>query len=379
MSEVNPFSLAINDEDLADLKTRLSLTRFPEAEPVDDWTQGIPLSYVRELVDYWATEYDGRRIEAFLNRYPQFTTEIDGVSVHFLHVPSPVESARPLVITHGWPGSVIEFSKVIEKLTDPVSHGGNEADAFHLVLPTIPGYGFSGKPTETGWGVERVARAWSTLMLRLGYDRYLAQGGDWGAAITASIGVQDPEHCMGLHTNMPIVAPSGDLLENLTEQEQDALKAQQFYQDWDSGYSKQQSTRPQTLGYSLVDSPAGQAAWIVEKFYQWMDCDGHPENVLTRDELLDNVMMYWLTASGASSARLYWESFGGGRSMDDITVPAGCSMFPKEIFKASKRWVESRFTDLRYYNVLDKGGHFAAFERPDVFVDELRKAFAAMR
>ncbi len=235
MSEVNPFSLAINDDDLADLKTRLSLTRLPEAEPVDDWTQGIPLSYVRELVDYWENEYDGRRIEAFLNRYPQFTTEIDGVTVHFLHVRSSIESARPLVITHGWPGSVIEFSKVIEKLTDPLAHGGNEQDAFHLVLPTIPGYGFSGKPTETGWGVERVARAWSTLMLRLGYERYLAQGGDWGAAITASIGVQDPEHCMGLHTNMPIVAPSGDLLENLTEQELDALKAQQFYQDWDSG------------------------------------------------------------------------------------------------------------------------------------------------
>ena len=378
MADVNPFSVAIEDAALTDLETRLSLTRFPDAEPVDDWSQGIPLAYVRELVAYWRDRYDGRRIERFLNGYPQFTTAIDGVDVHFLHVRSPVESAQPLVITHGWPGSVIEFSKVIEPLTDPVRHGGTAADAFHLVLPTIPGYGFSGKPIETGWSVDRVARAWATLMQRLGYERYFAQGGDWGAAITAAIGVQDPDHCMGLHTNMPIVAPTGDLLENLTAQEQDALAVRQFYQDWDSGYSKQQSTRPQTLGYGLVDSPAGQAAWIVEKFYQWMDCDGHPENVLTRDELLDNVMMYWLTASGASSARLYWESFSRG-SMDDITVPSGCSMFPKEIFKASRRWVEARFKDLRYYNVLDKGGHFAAFELPDVYVNEIRQCFSTMR
>ena len=333
---------------------------------------------MRELCTYWRERYDWRPVEARLNAWPQYKTELDGVGVHFLHIRSPVADATPLVMTHGWPGSVIEFSKVIEPLTNPAAHGGSDADAFHLVLPTIPGYGFSDKPTTPGWGVDRVAGAWSALMARLGYARYFAQGGDWGAAITASIGAGDPEHCIGLHTNMAIVSPPAEMMAEPTEEEQDAIAARQFYADSDSGYSRQQSTRPQTLGYGLVDSPAGQAAWIVEKFYQWMDCDGHPENVLTRDELLDNVMFYWLTGAGASSARLYWESFGGV-TMDPVTVPSGASIFPKEIFKASRRWVELRFKDLRYYNVLDSGGHFAAFEQPDTFVAELRACFATMR
>ena len=375
---IEPFQIQIDQAALDDLHERLAHTRFPDAEPVDDWRQGIPLEYMRELCDYWRNEYDWRATEARLNRLPQFKTEIDGVGIHFLHVRSPVADAAPLVITHGWPGSVIEFAKVIKPLVDPATHGGAEADAFHLVLPTIPGYGFSDRPAQTGWGVERVATAWSALMARLGYERYFAQGGDWGAAITAAIGAQDPEHCMGLHTNMPVVAPPAAMMAEPTAQERDALAARKFYQDHDSGYSKQQSTRPQTLGYSLVDSPAGQAAWIVEKFYQWMDCRGHPENVLSRDELLDNVMFYWLTGTGASSARLYWESFSRG-SMADVTVPAGVSIFPKEIFKASKRWVETRFKDLRYYNVLETGGHFAAFEQPETFVSELRTCFRTMR
>ena len=377
-SEITPYRIEVAESELADLRDRLAHTRFPEAETVDDWRQGIPLAYVRELCEYWRTGYDWRRTEAKLNALPQFKTAIDGQDIHFLHVRSSVEGAAPLILTHGWPGSIIEFLRVIGPLTEPQAHGGEESDAFHLVLPTIPGYGFSAKPAAPGWGVERVAQAWGALMARLGYQRYFAQGGDWGAAITAAIGAQDTAHCMGIHTNMPVVAPPPEMLAEPTEQEQDALAARKFYQDWDSGYSKQQSTRPQTLGYGLVDSPAGQAAWIVEKFYQWMDCGGHPKNTLTRDELLDNVMFYWLTAAGASSARLYWESFARG-SMADVTVPSGVSIFPKEIFKASRRWVETRFKDLRYYNVLDAGGHFAAFERPATFVDEVRACFALMR
>ncbi len=363
-----PYRIEIPDSALEDLRRRLANTRFPDAAPVDDWSQGIPLAYVQELCAYWRDSYDWRNVETRLNALPQFRTEIDGVGIHFIHVRSGAADAAPLILTHGWPGSVVEFLKVIPAL----------AEDFHLVLPTIPGYGFSGKPDAPGWGVERVAKAWSALMARLGYDGYFAQGGDWGAAITAAIGAQDPEHCRGVHTNMPVVAPPPEMLENPTELEQEALAARKFYQDWDSGYSKQQSTRPQTLGYGLTDSPAGQAAWIVEKFYQWTDCDGHPENVLSRDELLDNVMFYWLTASGASSARLYWESFSRG-AMDEVPVPAGVSIFPKEIFKASRRWVETRFKDLRYFNVLDKGGHFAAFERPEAFVAEVKACFATMR
>ena len=376
---MEPFEIHVPDSVLSDLSERLARTRWPEAETVSDWSQGIPLAYVQELCEYWREGYDWRAVEARINAMPQFVTAIDGVGIHFLHVRSPQEDARPLVLTHGWPGSIVEFLKVIGPLSDPTAHGGDAADAFHLVIPTIPGYGFSGKPTSTGWGVQRVAHAWAELMARLGYASYFAQGGDWGAGITVAIGLQDVEHCAGIHTNMPTVGPDRDTMDDLTEQEQDAIKAQQFYQDWDSGYSKQQSTRPQTLGYGLTDSPAGQAAWIVEKFYQWTDCQGHPENVLSRDELLDNVMMYWINACGASSARLYWESFGRGGGGGDITVPSGVSMFPKEIFRASKRWVERRFKDLRYYNTLDRGGHFAAFEQPELFVGELRASFRTMR
>ena len=376
---MEPFEIHVPDSVLSDLSERLARTRWPEAETVSDWSQGIPLAYVQELCEYWREGYDWRAVEARINAMSQFVTAIDGVDIHFLHVRSPQEDARPLVLTHGWPGSIVEFLKVIGPLSDPTAHGGDAADAFQLVIPTIPGYGFSGKPTSTGWGVQRVAHAWAELMARLGYASYFAQGGDWGAGITVAIGLQDVEHCVGIHTNMPTVGPDRDTMDDLTEQEQDAIKAQQFYQDWDSGYSKQQSTRPQTLGYGLTDSPAGQAAWIVEKFYQWTDCQGHPENVLSRDELLDNVMMYWINACGASSARLYWESFGRGGGGGDITVPSGVSMFPKEIFRASKRWVERRFKDLRYYNTLDRGGHFAAFEQPELFVGELRASFRTMR
>jgi pimeloyl-ACP methyl ester carboxylesterase len=378
MSEIKPFEINIPDEQIDDLKRRLASTRWPEAETVDDWSQGIPLAYVREICDYWRDEYDWRAREARLNRFPQFKTEIDGLDVHFIHVRSPEPEAQPLLVTHGWPGSIVEFQKVIEPLTNPVAHGGKAEDAFHVVCPSLPGYGFSDKPTSPGWGVSRIADAWAELMSRLGYERYGAQGGDWGAMVTTCVGAQDPEHCLGIHLNMPIAPPTEESMADLTELEQAALASMQHYQEWDSGYSKQQSTRPQSLGYGLVDSPSGQAAWILEKFWSWTDCNGHPENALSRDEMLDNVMLYWWPATGASSARLYWESFQSPPMMD-VSVPVGASIFPKEIFKSSRRWCEARFPKLAYHNVLDKGGHFAAFEQPDLFVEEVRAAFKAIR
>lgn len=378
MADISPFQIQIPDADLDDLNARLGRTRWPDAETPPDWSQGIPLDYMQELVDYWQNHYDWRTRESALNRWDGFRTTLDGLDFHFLHVRSPSPAARPLIMTHGWPGSIVEFQKVIEPLTDPAAHGGDPQDAFHLVCPTLPGFGFSGKPTEPGWNVERIARAWDELMLKLGYERFFAQGGDWGSIVTTEIGAQNLGHCEGIHVTMPVVAPDPETMEDLTELEQSALAALKFYQDHDSGYSKQQSTRPQTLGYGLADSPSGQAAWILEKFYQWMDCDGHPENIVSRDELLDNVMMYWLTDAGASSARIYWESFGGG-NRQPVEIPSGCSIFPKEIFKASERWASKRFTDLRYFNVLDRGGHFAAFEQPESFVNEVRACFRIMR
>ena len=376
--QIQPFRVHVSDEVLDDLRRRLRATRWPDAETVDDWSQGIPLAYVQEVCAYWSEKYDWRKGEARINEFPQFRTEIDGVGIHFLHVRSPHENALPLVMTHGWPGSVVEFLKVIGPLTDPPAHGGDARDAFHVVCPAIPGYGFSDKPTSKGWGVRRVASAWSALMARLHYDRYAAQGGDWGAMITTCIGIQDPGHCAGIHLNMPIVPPDPATMGNLTPAEQSALAGMKHYQDWDSGYSKQQSTRPQTLGYALVDSPAGQAAWILEKFWAWTDCDGHPENVLSRDELLDNVMLYWVPGAAASSARLYWESFSQP-PMDPISIPVGCSIFPKEIFRSSRRWAEKRFEKLVYWNELERGGHFAAFEQPQAFVTEVRACFRKVR
>ena len=380
MSQLTPYRIEIPEQQIEDLRRRLSAARWPEAETPDDWSQGIPLAYMQELCAYWSEKYDWRRCEAQLNAFPQFVTDLDGLDIHFLHVRSPHEGALPLIITHGWPGSVIEFAKVIGPLSDPTSYGGSASDAFHVVCPTLPGFGFSGKATRPGWGVERIGRAWGELMARLGYGRYVAQGGDWGSAVTCSVGVTETENCAGLHTNMPLVRPSPGLTENLTDVERAALASIQHYWDWDSGYSKEQSTRPQTLGYGLVDSPLAQAAWIIEKFWAWTDCDGHPENVLTRDELLDNVMMYWLPAAGASSARIYWESFSLIlQEPPQIHLPTGISIFPKELFRASRRWAEERFTQLVHFNELEKGGHFAAFEQPESFVDELRTCFRQMR
>ncbi len=375
---IKPFELAVPESELDDLRRRLKATRWPDAETLGDWSQGVPLAYMQEICRYWAKDYDWRRCEAMLNSWPQYRTEVDGLDIHFLHVPSPHKEALPLVITHGWPGSVIEFHKVIGSLSDPVSYGGQAADAFHVVAPSLPGFGFSAKPSAPGWSIERTGGAWAQLMARLGYERYVAQGGDWGAMVSEAIAIQDPEHCAAIHLNMVRAKPTKDSRDNPSQAERDALAAMQHYRDWDSGYSKQQSTRPQTLGYGLADSPSGQAAWIIEKFWAWTDCQGHPENALTRDEMLDNIMLYWLNDAGASSARIYWESFGK-IPLFDIHIPVGCSSFPREIFRPPRHWAAERFKNIIHWNDLDRGGHFAAFEQPEIFVDELRTCFRQMR
>ena len=375
---ITPFTLAIPQAELDDLNCRLDQTRWPEKETVEDWTQGSPLARVQDLCAYWRSGYDWRRAEARLNALGQYTTEIDGVNIHFLHVRSKHENALPLIITHGWPGSVMEFMKVIGPLTDPTAHGGRAEDAFHVVAPSLPGYGFSGKPTTPGWGVPKIAMSWIELMRRLGYTRWVAQGGDWGSAVTTAIGVIRPEPCAAIHVNMPLVFPGLQAAGELTQKEKGYLAGLSYYQEKDSGYSKQQSTRPQSVGYGLVDSPAGQAAWIYEKLWAWTDNQGAPEDVLTRDEMLDDIMMYWLPAAGASSARLYWESFGSFGSVK-LDLPAGASVYPKEIFRSSRRWAEQVWSNIIHWNEMERGGHFAAWEQPELFVNEIRICFGKVR
>lgn len=380
MSEaITPFTLAVPQAELDDLARRLERTRWPEREVVADWSQGAPLARVQALCEHWRTKYDWRQCEARLNALGQFKTEIDGLSIHFLHVRSPHPNAMPLLMTHGWPGSVIEFMKVIGPLTDPVAHGGKASDAFHIVAPSLPGYGFSGKPTANGWGIGRIAGAWITLMARLGYPRWVAQGGDWGSAVTTAIGVAKPAACAAIHVNLPFVFPTADELKDLTPFETSAVAALEHYREWDSGYSKEQSTRPQTVGYGLVDSPAGQAAWIYEKMWAWTDNKGVPEDTLTLDEMLDNIMLYWLPATAASSARLYWESFRGALGDIKLEIPVGVSIYPKEIFRASRRWAEKRMSNIVHWNELERGGHFAAWEQPELFVREVRDCFRQFR
>jgi len=372
MSDIHPYTVTIDDDTVADLRRRLAATRWPEAETPDDWSQGIPLTYTQAVVQYWHSEYDMQRLATRLNAHPNFITEIDGLDIHFMHIRSSRPDAQPLLLTHGWPGSVVEFLKVIAPLTEPDQA---DAPAYHLVIPSLPGFGFSGKPDKPGWGVEKIAQTWAELMARLGYDAYFAQGGDWGAIVTTNIGRVDPQHCKCIHLNM-VVAPPDPSAEDLTPLEISGLEGMQYYNDWDSGYSKQQSTRPQTLGYALVDSAAGQAAWILEKFWAWTDCDGDPENVLSRDELLDNVMVYWVNAAGASSARIYWESFGGAIGQSQVEIPMGGTIFPKEIFRTSKRFAANVYTNIVHWEEKDSGGHFAAFEQPEVYVDEVRTCFS---
>ncbi len=375
---VTPFTLAVPQAQLDDLAARLAATRWPEKETVADWTQGSPLAKVQALVEHWRDRYDWRACEARLNGLGQFKTNIDGLDIHFLHVRSKHPNALPLIVTHGWPGSVIEFMKVIGPLTDPTAHGGKAEDAFHVVMPSLPGFGFSGKPTQTGWGVPHIAMSWVKLMERLGYARWVAQGGDWGAAVTTAIGVIRPPACAAIHVNMPLIFPGPEDMADLTPMEASAVAGLQHYQEWDSGYSKQQGTRPQTLGYALVDSPAGQAAWIYEKMWAWTDNQGNPEDALTMDEMLDNIMLYWLPATGASSGRLYWESFGSFGSQQ-LDLPVGVSIYPKEIFRSSRRWGERHMSNIIHWNEMPKGGHFAAWEQPAAYVGEIRDCFRQVR
>jgi pimeloyl-ACP methyl ester carboxylesterase len=376
---IQPFTLAIDDAALSDLRRRLGDTRWPERETVPDWSQGAPLANVQELCDYWRTDYDWRRCEAMLNGFGQYRTEIDGLGIHFIHVRSPEPDAMPIILTHGWPGSVIEFHKVIGPLTDPVAHGGNARDAFHVVIPSLPGYGFSDKPNKTGWNIDHIGDAWRELMRRLGYDRYVAQGGDWGSSVTLAIAQAGAPECIAIHLNMVLAPPDKDDLADLTDAEKAALASIKRHSQVGTGYSKQQTTRPQTLGYGLADSPAGQAAWIYEKYHEWADCGGDPRSVLSLDDMLDNIMLYWLPGNGASSARLYWESFANSFKRQPLSLPVGCSIFPGEMSRPSRRWVERLYPNIIHWNEPERGGHFAAFEQPDIFVAELRTCFRSLR
>ena len=374
---IEPFVIGVDGAALDDLRDRLRRARWPEREPVGDWSQGVPLGYLRDLCGYWAEGYDWRAAEARLNQVPQFTTRIDGLDIHFLHVRSPHPGAVPLVMTHGWPGSFLEFEGVLGPLTDPPAHGGDPPDAFDVVVPSLPGYGFSGKPSATGWDVHRIARAWAELMTRLGYDRFLALGSDWGTSISISLALQHPGRLLGIHL-VPPLAPPDRSAGDLTGDERAALADLDQRSRTGSGYSAIQGTSPQTIGYALTDSPAGLCAWITEKLWAWAD---HPDDlgqVLSADQVLDNITVYWLTGTGASSARLYWESIAQvtqwftAAAGDIVTVPAGCSVFPKEVPRPSRRWAQRRFANIVYWNQPGRGGHFAAWEQPGLFTGEVR-------
>ncbi len=381
-TEIESFRLSIPDAQLADLRDRLARTRWPDRETVEDTGQGPRLAKVRALAAYWRDHYDWRRCEAMLNGFGQFRTEIDGLGINFLHVRSPEPDALPLIMTHGWPGSMIEFHKVIGPLTDPAAHGGNPRGAFHLVIPTMPGFGFSDKPTEPGWGVSRIADAWITLMERLGYEQWGAQGGDWGAAVTTAIGFKAPPGCVGIHLNFVGYQPTPEEMAAATPHEQAMIDSSTYYQNVLSGYARLQGARPQTIGYALADSPVGQASWMYALFQDVSDSGGNAESVFTYDEMLDDIMLYWLPDAGASSARLYWEgmsSMTGPPPSEPMRTPTGISMFPKELVRISRRWAEKRFTNLVHFNELKHGGHFAALEQPVLFTEEVRASFATLR
>lgn len=372
MTTVQPFRVSVEPAVIEDLRGRLRRTRWPEPATAPGWVQGAPTAFVRELCSYWVDGYDFAAAERRLNRHPQFRTSIDGLGVHFIHVRSPRPDAIPLVMTHGWPGSVVEFAEVIGPL----------AETFHVVCPSLPGYGFSDKPGAAGWGVERIADAWAELMGRLGYQRFAAQGHDWGTSVTTEIGRRHPGRVLGIHLMPPLVAPDPATFGDLTAAERSALDDLAAAAATGDGYSFEQSTKPQTIGYGLVDSPAALCAWIIEKFEAWTD--GELSTVLSSEALLDNLMMYWLPGTGASAARLYWESFADVQALfrggvtDVVGVPTGCSVFPHENPRPSRRWAERRFTDIRYWSTPARGGHFAAFEQPSLFIEEVRACFQAL-
>jgi pimeloyl-ACP methyl ester carboxylesterase len=390
---IQPFNVEIPEERIDDLRRRIAATRWPSKELVEDRSQGVQLATLQELSRYWADEYDFGRIEARLNALPQFITEIDGMDIHFIHVRSPHEDALPLIMTHGWPGSVIELLETIGPLTDPTAHGGTPEDAFHLVLPSLPGYGFSGEPNELGWESGRIARAWAELMDRLGYASYVAQGGDVGAAVTDAMGRQAPNGLLGIHINLLIASIGlGDQLPAESEQERAAHDAVKRFTTDGFGYFLEQSTRPQTIGYSLLDSPLGLSAWLLDhdtdSYYKISGAfvDGTPVGNLTRDNIVDNITLYWLTGSGASAARWYWETGRAqaaaqatGQAPPPVSVPVGFTTFPGEIFAAPRSWVETVYPHFAYFNEVNKGGHFAAWEEPELFSDEVRAAFRSLR
>jgi pimeloyl-ACP methyl ester carboxylesterase len=368
-----PFCVDIPQAALDDLHERLDRTRLPEQLPDAEWDYGTELGYLRELLAHWRNRYDWRGTEARLNSFQQFTTTIDHARVHFLHVRSPEPNALPIVLSHGWPGSVIEFLDVIEPLSNPRAFGGDPADAFHVVVPSLPGYGFSGPTKNRGWHPGRVGRAWKNLMEGIGYGRYVAQGGDWGSFVTSQLALADPEHCAGIHLNMLAPIP---MTEDHTPDEEACLAGMAAYNDQDSGYFKEQSTKPQTIGYALDDSPAGLAAWIVEKFRTWSDCDGDVEQSFTKDQLIDNLMLYWLTGTAHSSARMYYEFDKGLKAgtldlFSKITQPVGYARYPKEIMRTSRRWAEAQY-EINHFADMPRGGHFAAFEVPELFVPDVR-------
>jgi pimeloyl-ACP methyl ester carboxylesterase len=385
---IRPFSIKVPEADLADLRRRLAATRWPDQETVTDRSQGVQLATMKELVHYWETDYDWRRAEAKLNAWPQFVTEIDGLDIHFVDVRSRDPNALPLIMTHGWPGSIFELLKVVSPLTDPTAYGGRAEDAFDLVLPSMPGYGFSGMPTGTGWGPARIGRAWDELMRRVGYERYVSQGGDWGAVISNVMARQTPKGLLGIHVNMPATVPSdvakvlacGDPAPSgLSSEEKVAFDGMDALYKKGSGYALMMVTRPQTLGYSLADSPVGLAAWFYDKFADWTYSGGDPERVLTKDEMLDDISLYWFTGTATSGARLYWENNANNFNAVDISIPAAITVFPGEIYQAPQSWAERAYHKLIYYNRVDKGGHFAAWEQPELFSAELRAAFRSLR
>jgi pimeloyl-ACP methyl ester carboxylesterase len=388
--DVHSFQVEIPDEALDDLRRRIAATRWPSKELVGDRSQGVQLATLQELARYWATGYDWRKAEAKLNALPQFKTEIDGVDIHFIHVRSKHVNALPLIMTHGWPGSVIELLETVGPLTDPTSHGGTAEDAFDLVLPSVPGYGFSAEPTELGWYAGRVAEAWAKLMKRLGYGRYVAQGGDVGAAVTDAMGRQGPEGLIGIHTNLFVPGLAGGSFPKETEEERAAAEAGAAFRATGFGYFLEQTTRPQTIGYALLDSPVALAAWMLDhdtdSYYKISHAfvDGEPSGNLTRDHILDNITLYWLTGTGASAARSYWESGqaavrAAGQAPPPVSVPVGFTTFPGEIVATPRSWVEQAYPTLVYFNKVDRGGHFAAWEEPELFVTEVRAAFRSLR
>ena len=389
-TEIRPFQIDTPEETIADLRRRIDAMRWPGQELVEDRSQGVQLATLQALARYWATDYDWRRCEKRLNALPQFTTEIDGTRIHFIHVRSRHENALPLIMTHGWPGSVVELLESVGPLTDPTAHGGSAEDAFDLVLPSLAGYGFSAAPTEVGWNPGRMAQAWAELMRRLGYTRYVAQGGDVGASVTDAMGRQAPEGLVGIHMNLLVTTLGGAMPPVESEQERAAADAIATFRATGFGYFLEQATRPQTIGYALLDSPLALAAWMLDHdtdaYYKISRAfvDGQPSGGLTRDHILDNITVYWLTGTGASAARSYWESgraqaLAAGQAPPQVTVPVGFTTFPDEIFPAPRSWVEQSYPTLTYFNEADKGGHFAAWEQPELFATEIRAAFRSLR